>query len=133
MKLNNIFLITAASALLASCASKTGGENYDVANPYAAPDYTEGGGTPYQAADVNPPYDAPAVYEDSSPAPSRPAPVSSPYAADSGSGKVHTVGKGDTLWGIGKKYGVSVDAIKQANQLSSDVAVLGAKLIVPAR
>lgn len=125
MKNKFLFLpVAAMSALFASCASDGGGEDYDVSNPYAAPDYGDDSGTPYEpsVADVNPPaYDAPAVYEDTTPAP-----------APTASAKVHTVVRGDTLWGIGKKYGVTVDSIKQANGLTSDVAVLGAKLQIPA-
>lgn len=125
MKNKFLFLpVAAMSAFLASCASDGGGEDYDVSNPYAAPDYGDDSGTPYEpsVADVNPPaYDAPAVYEDTAPAPVPTAPA-----------KVHTVVRGDTLWGIGKKYGVTIDSIKQANGLTSDVAVLGAKLQIPA-
>lgn len=126
MKTNLLFPVAALSALLASCASQSGGEDYDVSNPYAAPDYGDDSGTPYEpsASDVNPPaYDEPAVYEESTPTPA-PAPSSR--------STVHTVVRGDTLWGIGKKYGVSVASIKAANGLTSDVAVLGAKLQIPA-
>ncbi|KAM7271241.1 hypothetical protein ACFE04_030455 [Oxalis oulophora] len=38
---------------------------------------------------------------------------------------------GDTLWGLSKKHGVSVDAIKQANGLSGDTIYVGKKLIIP--
>lgn len=127
-KMKNKFLVPVAamSALLASCASNGGGEDYDVSNPYAAPDYVDDNGTPYEPSDsdVNPPaYDEPAVYEDTTPTPA-PAPANR--------ATVHTVVRGDTLWGIGKKYGVTVDSIKQANGLTSDVAVLGVKLQIPA-
>lgn len=126
MKIKLLLPVAAMSALLASCASQGGGEDYDVSNPYAAPDYSDDDGTPYEPSlsDVNPPaYDAPAVYEDTG---STPAPAPTSRAT------VHTVVRGDTLWGIGKKYGVTVDSIKQANGLTSDVAVLGAKLQIPA-
>ncbi|XP_031472772.1 uncharacterized protein LOC116245274 [Nymphaea colorata] len=39
--------------------------------------------------------------------------------------------KGDTLWGLSKRYGVSIDAIKEANGLSSDTIYAGKKLIIP--
>lgn len=135
MKNKLLVPITALSALLASCASQQGGGgggDYDVSNPYAAPDYSDAGGTPYEqsGSDVNPPaYDSPAVYEDTAPAvyeDTTPAPAPTSIA------KVHTVVRGDTLWGISKKYGVSVASIKQANSLRSDVAVLGARLKIPA-
>lgn len=130
MKNKYLLPVAAMSALLASCASNGGGEDYDVSNPYAAPDYGDDSGTPYEpsASDVNPPaYDSPAVYEDTTPA-LAPAPAPAPTSRAT----VHTVVRGDTLWGIGKKYGVTIDSIKQANGLTSDVAVLGAKLQIPA-
>jgi len=124
MKYRTLFPLAVLSALLASCASKGGGDDYDVSNPYAAPDYVDDNGTPYQPTDVNPAYDTPAVYEDTTPSvPTPPAPRAT----------VHTVVRGDSLWSIGKKYGVSVDAIKKANGLTRDIAVLGAKLQIPAR
>ncbi|KAL5997798.1 hypothetical protein ACLOJK_008730 [Asimina triloba] len=39
--------------------------------------------------------------------------------------------KGDTLWGLSRKYGVSIDAIKEANGLSGDTIYAGKKLIIP--
>jgi LysM repeat protein len=128
MKNKLLLPVAAMSALLASCASKGGGENYDVSNPYAAPDYGDDSGTPYEspASDVNPAYDAPAVYEDTA---SSPTPEPS---APSRVATVHTVVRGDTLGGIARKYGVTVAAIQQANGLKNDIAVLGAKLKIPA-
>lgn len=40
----------------------------------------------------------------------------------------HTVKKGDTLYALGKKYGVSVDQIKRLNKMSSDNLSIGQKL-----
>ena len=130
MKYISLVPLAALSALFVSCASQGGGEDYDVSNPYAAPDYGTDSGTPYENADVNPAYDAPAVYEDTAPTP---APTTSPAPVRKASPKVHTVVRGDTLWGLGKKYGVSVDAIKKANGMTKDTAVLGAKLQIPAQ
>ncbi len=42
----------------------------------------------------------------------------------------HTVQKGETLYGIGKKYGVRVDAIKFLNVLSGDSIEVGQRLII---
>ena len=128
MKNITLLPLAALSAILASCANQGGGEDYDISNPYAAPDYGDPNGTPYQPSDVNPAYDAPAVYEDTAPAADyTPAPAPAPSAT------VHTVVRGDSLWKISRKYGVTVDAIKQANGLRNDTAVLGAKLKIPAR
>jgi LysM repeat protein len=113
--------------LLASCADQAG-EDYDVSNPYAAPDYGDGTATPSLPSDVNPAYDQPAVYEETTPS----------VAADTSSvpattAKVHTVVRGDSLWSIGKIYGVPIDSIKQANTMTRDIVVLGSKLNIPAR
>ncbi len=117
--------------LLASCADQAA-EDYDVSNPYAAPDYGDGTATPSLPSDVNPAYDQPAVYEDTTPSlpPSVPA-YNSP--APAATAKVHTVVRGDSLWSIGKKYGVSIDSIKQANAMTRDIVVLGSKLNIPAQ
>jgi LysM repeat protein len=58
---------------------------------------------------------------------------SGPVAAtpSAGGGKVHVVAKGDTLDRISRKHGVSIDAIKKANGMSSDTVVLGSKLRIP--
>ena len=42
----------------------------------------------------------------------------------------HTVQKGETLYGISKKYNVRVDAIKYINALQSDTIALGSRLII---
>ncbi|XXG77480.1 hypothetical protein AAC387_Pa08g1626 [Persea americana] len=39
--------------------------------------------------------------------------------------------KGDTLWGLSRKHGVSIDAIKEANGLSGDTIYAGKKLVIP--
>lgn len=127
MKFSTYLPISLFIAVSVSCAPQGGGgDGYDVSNPYAAPDYVDDSGSSYQPSDVNPVYDAPAVYEDtaSTPAVSQPAYVEP---------KVHTVVRGDTLWGLSKQYGVSVASIKQANGLSRDTIVLGTKLKIPAQ
>lgn len=43
----------------------------------------------------------------------------------------YTVKSGDTLYGIATKYGVSVDDIKRANNLSSNLLQIGQKLTIP--
>jgi membrane-bound lytic murein transglycosylase D len=46
--------------------------------------------------------------------------------------KVHVVKSGDTLWGVSRKYGVSMPALASANGLSSNAGlVAGARLEIP--
>ncbi|WP_232329112.1 LysM peptidoglycan-binding domain-containing protein [Metabacillus litoralis] len=43
----------------------------------------------------------------------------------------YQVSSGDTLWNLSVRYGTSVDYIRQANHLSSDVLQLNQRLIIP--
>ena len=45
----------------------------------------------------------------------------------------HIVEKGDTLYSLSKKYGVSVDALRSANAISGSDLYAGQKLIIPAK
>lgn len=126
--MNRIHLIlpAAAALLVASCANQPKDE-YDTLgyefDDYGTPDGTPGG-APYQ--EVNPTYDSAPAYEETSPAPTTPT---TPARAETR----HTVVRGDTLWGISRKYGVPIEAIKQANNMRNDIAVLGTTLVIPAR
>lgn len=42
----------------------------------------------------------------------------------------HVVKEGDTLWDLSKKYGISVDSLKQNNHLTSDKLQIGMKLLI---
>ena len=46
-------------------------------------------------------------------------------------GVVYVVKSGDSLWSIAKKYNVSVNDIKNANNLSSNMLTIGEQLIIP--
>jgi membrane-bound lytic murein transglycosylase D len=46
--------------------------------------------------------------------------------------RTHKVVRGDTLFGIARKYGVSAAAIRAANKLEDDNVKLGATLVIPA-
>lgn len=45
--------------------------------------------------------------------------------------KIYTVQKGNTLWGIGKKYGVSVDKLMKTNKLNSSLIYPGQQIVLP--
>lgn len=49
----------------------------------------------------------------------------------SSQGETYIVKSGDSLWSISKKYGVSIDDIKKANNLSSNLLNIGMLLIIP--
>ena len=44
---------------------------------------------------------------------------------------VYVVKSGDTLWGIANKYGITVDKLKDINNLNKDILSIGQKLLVP--
>jgi len=44
---------------------------------------------------------------------------------------IHKVVKGDTLYGLARKYGTSITAIQTANGLSGNSISLGRNLIIP--
>lgn len=102
-------------------------------NPYAVPQAPQAAPNPYAAPNL--PANDPAPNVGYTPLPSppassqptyTPAPASTPSPAGS-----HTVSKGDTLWGLSRKYGTSVDALKAANGLSSNTIVVGQTLNIP--
>lgn len=61
-----------------------------------------------------------------------PAPVASPTPVSTiAAGGQYTVQSGDNLYRIALNYGVSVDALKAANNLTSDTIYAGMKLVIP--
>lgn len=70
---------------------------------------------------------APPVYTP----PPTPKPKPKPPAPKKTQARYHTIAKGDTLWGISRKYNVSISAIKSANGLSSDLIRPGQTLRLP--
>jgi len=133
-----ILVLLAPAALLVSCAPNQTQNNIPV-----APAANVGGGTytpstagtpQYQPIDpINPPaFPTPSAPTVTPTAPTYTPPVttSSPSTLN---GNVHTIAKGDSLWGLSRKYGTSVDAIKELNGLSSDTIITGNTIIIPGR
>lgn len=54
-----------------------------------------------------------------------------PSTGSTGTTTTHIVSKGDSLWGLARKYGTSQEAIKQANGMTSDTVILGTTLQIP--
>lgn len=55
-----------------------------------------------------------------------------PYTPPAGaSSNYYTVKKGDTLYSIARNYGVTVDALKSANNLSNNNLTIGMNLVIP--
>ena len=55
-----------------------------------------------------------------------------PYTPPEGSGtNFYTVVKGDSLWSIARKFGITVQEIRDANDLVSDTLSVGQSLIIP--
>lgn len=140
MKSSRFLLAAVTMAALASCASKQSG--YDTSNPYGSPVGGQAANAPYQpGAPVNPTYDTPAAYEDSSAAPAATLPevAAAPgHAAPSApvttnAATTHTVVPGDSLGKIALQYKVPMASIKKANNMTKDTVVLGKKLVIPAR
>ena len=59
-------------------------------------------------------------------------PSAEAVAAPAPAVRTHLVVKGDTLFGIARRYGVSPQAIREANRMESDNVKLGQTLVIPA-
>lgn len=53
------------------------------------------------------------------------------YIGETPSGTIYTVKSGDSLWNIAKKFGVSVEELKAANNLTSNLLNIGQVLKIP--
>lgn len=58
-------------------------------------------------------------------------PKSTPKPKPKATTRSHTVKRGDTLYGLSRKYGVSVSSIQRANKLRNTTIRLGQRLTIP--
>ncbi len=151
IKITTTSAAIAASTLLISCVQPTGQQQAGVsnqpqasaaANPYAVPGL--GGQTPAPAPAQNYPNysgqtNTPAPYQPLPGVPSdvpniqTPAPTPSSGTSSASTGATtHDVIRGESLWRISRKYGVSIEAIQQANGLKDNNIWAGQKLNIPA-
>jgi len=130
MKFKHLLPLPVAIVFAVSCANQQG-DDFDTYG-FDFDDFGTPDGSPHQ--NVNPVYDSPPAFEETrtTPPATRPTPPSRP-TTPARPQATHTVVRGDTLWGLSRKYGVSVDAIKQANNMRNDTVVLGTRLVIPAR
>lgn len=54
-----------------------------------------------------------------------------PYTSGTPTGNLYTVKKGDSLYSIANKYGISVNDLKNANNLTGNLLQIGQTLIIP--
>jgi nucleoid-associated protein YgaU len=151
MKTKPLLALTLIPALLASCKNSESSGYEDpyvdfgsdgTYNPYpdsgyasTAPRYEAPPSDPYSFNAPAAPAPKPAAPK---PAASKPSTTASRPAAKPAAKKPattasrsHTVVKGDTLYGLARRYNTSVAKIKSANGLSSDLIRIGQRLRIP--
>ncbi|MFT6594650.1 MAG: hypothetical protein ACJAT3_000617 [Akkermansiaceae bacterium] len=131
MKATLLSLVSLAPiAFFVSCGPNQGQDGTPVAPPatleniYGVPDAVL-----YQPIDPVNPLAVPIAPNYNSPDPAIPA-IPAPSTLN---GNVHTIKKGDSLWGISRKYGTSVEALKTINGMSNDTIIEGHTLVIPGR
>lgn len=67
------------------------------------------------------------------PAPTVSSPAMAPASADVSGGQIHVVKSGENLTKIASKYGVTVKALRSANNLTTDRILVGDKLKIPGK
>jgi len=119
-----------------STANPYGAPAANTSNPYGVPQtgaatstYTPSSSTAGSAAPYQP---LPGVATPSTPSytPSTPSYTPSTPSTSAG-GTTHTVVAGDSLWGLARKYGTTVEAIQAANGLTTTNIIKGQTLSIP--
>lgn len=146
-RISTLFLTAGLAVGAVSCKSSTDNlaSNPYEDNPYYGP--TGGSSAPASSGDyaavapaapnsnyVPPAPAAPAYTPPAAPYTPPSAPAYKPPAAPAtnyGGTSSHLVSKGDTLYGLSKRYGTSVAAIQSANGLNDSTIVLGTSLNIP--
>ena len=123
---------SAGNAIASSNPYGVPGVNTANANPYAVPGANGETGAPYQPIPGVTNTPTPSVQNIATPAPQIPAYTPLPQEPSS-LGSTHTVEKGDTIWGLTRKYGITGDALRAANNLQTDTIWVGQRLVIPAR
>ena len=85
--------------------------------------------TPTTRAPTTPPARTPAQPPARTPARAQPTETARPAAGT----RTHVVAQGETLFGLARRYGVSVDNLRAANKLSDNSIRIGQRLVIPAR
>ena len=141
-------LLLSSAALIASCGHRTPSYNPDIGPFDENGDYVEAwaDNPPKKRRKSRPeptpePEPAPTISSKptlpvvaSTPKPTykpKPKPKPKPPAKPKSRFKTHKVVKGDTLYGLGRKYGVSVSAIQKANGISGSNIRIGQSLKIP--
>lgn len=109
---------------------KPGDYPFDASGRYRKDWVKSGGSSSSSRSSSSSPGGSSSSYVSSTPPPAA-APAPAPAPAPKPAARYHTVNKGDTLYGIGRKYGVSVPAIKSTNGLRSDLIRIGQTLRIP--
>ncbi|MDQ3521948.1 MAG: LysM peptidoglycan-binding domain-containing protein, partial [Gemmatimonadota bacterium] len=78
---------------------------------------------------TTPPARTPAQPPARTPARTQPAAPARPAAG----ARTHVVVQGETLFGLARRYGVSVDNLRTVNKLPDDNIRIGQRLVIPAR
>nr|CAD1843223.1 unnamed protein product [Ananas comosus var. bracteatus] len=79
----------------------------------------------------SPPSPSPSPYPSPSPSPQEKLVVEEGLRVKAPKSQVVEIARGDTLWGLSRRYGVSIDSIREVNGITGDTIYAGKKLIIP--